>query len=437
MPFGFPFHNAQELYDSLEGPYALPPQGDVAVLARPVQGKSFTLKNAMAVQPMEGCDGTTSGAPTDWTVRRYRRFAAGGAGLLWMEAVSVEPDARANPNQLMITEDNAEAFRSLLAEARRAADEAGLSRPKIIAQLTHSGRWSRPYNEKRPIRTWKSAVLDAHQGLPEDYPIITDEELEALPEKFGRATKLCMQAGFDGVDVKACHLYLMSELLGGFDRPGPYGGSYENRVKIYLDCVDAARAEIGGGILAARINLYDGAAGPWGVGENLGLALDEPLRLVRDLAAHGIELFNITMGTPYYNPHVNRPYARGGYEQPENPVDGVARLLYGCAQAQKTVPDAVCVATGFSYLRQYGPAIAAGLIAAGGAKCAGWGRGSFAYPDFARDIIEKGAMAPDKCCLGCGVCTRIMRQPTGRPGCPVRDNAWYGPEYHRVLGGKE
>ena len=64
-------------------------------------------------------------------------------------------------------------------------------------------------------------------------------------------------------------------------------------------------------------------------------------------------------------------------------------------------------------------------------------RGSFAYPDFARDIIEKGEMIPNKCCVTCGVCTKIMRQPTGRPGCPVRDTAWYQPEYQRVLGGKK
>ena len=437
MPFGFPFQSAQDMIDSVKGPYALPPQGDVSILARPVEGRGFTLKNAMVVQPMEGCDGTTEGAPTDWTRRRYCRFARGGAGLLWMEAVSVDPDARANPCQLMITEDNVADFRRLLEEARQAAKDAGLEPPKIIAQLTHSGRWSRPYDEKKPIRNWYSPVLDRHQGLAEDYPIITDAELEALPAKFGRATKLAMEAGFDGVDVKACHLYLMSEMLGGFDRPGPYGGSYENRTKIYFACVDAARAEIGSGILAARVNLYDGEAGGWGVGENLSLALEEPLRLVKDLEARGVVLLNITMGTPYYNPHVNRPYARGGYEQPENPIDGVARLLYGCKRAQETVPGVVCVATGFSYLRQYGPAFAAGLVAEGGAKCVGWGRGSFAYPDFAKDIIEKGEMIPNKCCVTCGVCTKIMRQPTGRPGCPVRDTAWYQPEYQRVLGGKK
>lgn len=437
MPYGFPFQTAQDLYDSLNNEaFQLPPEGDVKLLAQRVQGDGFTLKNAMVIQPMEGCDGDAGGAPTDWTLRRYRRFAKGGAGLIWVEAVSVLPEGRANPAQLMITEENKEAFRHMVDEIHRAADEAGVERPKVIAQLTHSGRWSRPVNKKEPIRAWTSEVLDLHQNLPDDYPIISDEELEALPELFAKAAKLCREVGFDGVDVKACHLYLMSEMLGAYDREGRNGGSYENRTRVYLQCVEAARREIGDGILAARINLYDGQAGTWGVGANLSLDLEEPLRLVRDLEKRGVRLLNITMGTPYYNPHVNRPYARGGYEQPENPVLGVARLLYGCAQAQKAVPNVVCVATGMSYLRHFAPKIASGLIAQGGAKAAGWGRGSFAYPDFAKDIVENGRMTENKCCVTCGVCTKIMRQPTGRPGCPVRDTEWYYPEFKRVLGGK-
>lgn len=438
MPYGFPFQKMQDLYDSLKGAeFQLPAPGDAKTLAKPVQGKGFTLKNPMVIQPMEGCDSDAGGAPTDWTLRRYRRFAKGGAGLIWVEAVSVLPEGRANPAQLMITEENKEAFRNLINEIHKAADEAGLERPKVVAQLTHSGRWSRPVDAKVPIRAWTSPVLDPHQNLPEDWPIITDEELEALPAMFAKSTKLLREVGFDGVDVKACHLYLMSEMLGAFDREGPNGGSYENRTRIYLKCVEEAGKEIDGGILAARINLYDGQAGPWGVGENLSLNLEEPLRLVKDLEARGVTLLNITMGTPYFNPHVNRPYARGGYEQPENPVLGVARLLYGCKKAQEAAPEVVCVATGMSYLRHFGPEIAAGLIEQGGAKAAGWGRGSFAYPDFARDVIENGQMTPNKCCVTCGVCTKIMRQPTGRPGCPVRDTEWYHPEYLRVLGGKK
>lgn len=433
MQYGFPYKSIDDIYIENSGrKYPLPVAGDVSVLSSPVDGDGFTLANALAVQPMEGCDSDDSGAPTDWTIRRYRRFAAGGAGLIWMEAIAVTGESRANPHQLMITEDNLHSFRALIDEIKAAARQAGLPAPIVIAQLTHSGRFSRPVNAKTPIRAWRSEVLDAHQELPDDWPIVSDAGLEALPAMYARATDLCMRAGFDGVDVKACHLYLLSELLGAFDRPAPYGGSYENRVSIYLRCVDASRDALGGGILAARINLYDGSAAGWGVGDGLELDLSEPLRLARDLAQRGVTLLNLTMGTPYYNPHVNRPYARGGYQPPESPLEGVGRLLYGCAAVQRELPGVVCVATGFSYLREFAPEIAAGLIAGGGAKVAGFGRMSFAYPDFAGDIMG-GGMRHEKCCVTCGLCTKIMRAG-GRPGCPVKDADWYLPELRRVTG---
>ena len=135
---------------------------------------------------------------------------------------------------------------------------------------------------------------------------------------------------------------------------------------------------------------------------------------------------------PYYNPHVNRPYATGGYETQECAVEGVARLLDGCRQAQARAPQAVCVATGLSYLRQFAPQVAAGLMEEGGARVVGFGREAFAYPDFARDILEKGEMTASKCCVTCGLCTRIMRAG-GRPGCPVRDAEFYLPELRRVV----
>ena len=439
MQYGFPFHSLDGVYArAAKGPYPLPAPGEVSLLGRRVRGPGFELKNALAVQPMEGCDADGGGAPTDWTMRRYRRFAAGGAGLIWVEAVAVCPEGRANPHQLMITEENAQAFRDLAATIRTAAEEAGLEPPRVVAQLTHSGRWSRPEGVPAPIRAWTSPVLDAHQGLPEEYPVITDGELERLPEQFAHAARLLMEAGFDGVDVKACHLYLMSELLGAKGRPGPYGGDYAGRTRLHLMLVDACRGALAGregAILAARVNLYDGEAGAWGVGADGAMDLTEPLQLVRDLAARGVGLLNLTMGTPYYNPHVNRPYATGGYEPPEDPLFGVGRLLHGCAQAQQAAPEAVCLATGFSYLRQFAPPVAAGLIAAGGAKVCGFGREAFAYPDFAGDILEHGAMRPERCCVTCGLCTQIMRRPGGRPGCPVRDTEWYLPEYRRVTGG--
>ncbi len=393
---------------------------DVSILAAPVKGKNFTLKNALAVQPMEGCDGTADGAPGELTYRRYERFAAGGAGLLWAEAISVAPEARANPRQLMLTAENVGAF-------RRLTDIAHAHGAVIVAQLTHSGRFSRPVDARAPIRAWKNSALDALQKLPDDYPVATDDYLKSMPEAFAGATRLARAAGFDGVDVKACHLYLYSELLGALSRPGPYGGAYENRVRLLKESVEAAKSELSGGILASRLNLYDGEAGNWGVGEGLAADLAEPLRLTRELERMGVALMNLTMGTPYLNPHVNRPYNKGGYVSDEPPVAGVKRLLDGCRAAQGAVPEAVCVATGFSYLGEHAPEVAAALVKSGGARVAGFGRMAFAYPDFANDIIETGRMDKKKCCVTCSLCTKIMRGG-GFVGCPVRD-----PQYKEEL----
>jgi len=403
-----------------------PYSDDLSVLTRPVAGKGFALKNAIAIQPMEGCDGTHDGAPGELTYRRYDRFAKGGAGLIWAEAISVCPEGRANPRQLMLTEDNIDAF-------KRLTDIAHASGAKIIAQLTHSGRWSRPVDGNAPIRATYNKALDDRQQLSDDYPIATDEYLASLPALFANSTRLAMKAGFDGVDIKACHLYLYSELLSAFDREGNYGGSYENRTRLLKDSIEAAKEYIGDGILASRFNMYDGTAGRWGEDENGQIDLTEPLKLVKELAKMGVTLMNITMGTPYYNPHVNRPYNRGGYIPDEAPAVGVNRLFEGVRAAQAAAPDTVCLATGFSWLGEHSAAIAAGLIEDGGAKLAGFGRMSFAYPDLANDIIEKGAIDRKKCCVACSLCTKIMRGGK-TTGCPVRDQEVYLPILREVEG---
>ena len=434
MPYGFPYKSLEDLYEgSLAAPYPLPAPGDPSVLLEPVIGGGFALRNALAIQPMEGCDSDEGGAPTEWTHRRYMRYARGGAGLIWVEAVAVSAESRANPRQLMITEGNLESYRALASDMRAEARKEGFD-PVIIVQLTHSGRFSRPGAKPAPIRAWTNPTLDAHQGLPDDWPIISDAELAEVPATFAEATRLCRLAGFDGVDVKACHLYLLNELFGASGRPAPYGGRLEDRLKIYYECVDACKDRIDGGILAARVNAYDGDASHWGVGEGGSLDLAEPIEMIRGLSDRGVKLLNITMGTPYFNPHVNRPYASGGYEPPEAPIAGVGRLLKGCDSIQREFPDMVCVATGAGYLRHYAPQVLAGAIASGGARVAGFGRGGFAYPDFARDLMRLGRMRGERCCLTCGLCTKIMRAG-GRAGCPVRDAERYKPELARVTGG--
>ena len=122
----------------------LPLSEDLSPLAQSVRVGNRVAPNSIAVLPMEGCDSALDGTPSDLVMRRYRRFAAGGAGLLWFEACAVTPEGRANELQMAIHEGDLDVFRALIEQTRAAAQERCGHRPLTILQLTHSGRYSRP-----------------------------------------------------------------------------------------------------------------------------------------------------------------------------------------------------------------------------------------------------------------------------------------------------
>jgi 2,4-dienoyl-CoA reductase-like NADH-dependent reductase (Old Yellow Enzyme family) len=129
-------------------------------------------------------------------------------------------EGRANPRQLYINKDTKNDLAASLKEIYKAAGDAGHSRPYSVLQLTHSGRYSIPCGVSAPIVAVANPFLDAN--LPRIH-VISDKELEQLEEKFVDAAEMAMEAGFDAVDIKACHTYLLSELLSAHTRKGPYG----------------------------------------------------------------------------------------------------------------------------------------------------------------------------------------------------------------------
>ncbi|HWT27552.1 MAG TPA: flavin oxidoreductase/NADH oxidase, partial [Mobilitalea sp.] len=136
-------------------------------------------------------------------------------------------------------------------------------------------------------------------------------------------------------------------------------------------------------------------------------------------------------GTPYYNPHINRPYDKGGYIPPEHPLEGVARLIGGIGEIQKAYPDMAVVGTGYSWLRQFSANLGAGVLENGLATFIGFGREAFAYPDFAKDILSQGQMEKNKCCIACGKCAELLRAGE-KAGCVVRDSELYAPIYRTI-----
>jgi len=423
---------------------------DVSNLAEPVQlgpGWDRVIPNSLAVHPMEGCDGDSQGRPSKLTLRRYERFAAGGAGLIWAEATAVVPEGRANPRQLWINKDNKESFAAMVKRMHEVAAQAmgPGHRPVIVMQLTHSGRYSKPAGAANPIIAQRDPYRDplvpqqkpnpnAKSRIPDDWPIVTDEYLDGLMDSFVEAARMAFEAGFDAVDVKSCHGYLINELFACYNRKGKHGGSFENRTRFVLDVVDKIRKELGREApVVTRLGIYDRIPYPYGWGvdkeDYTKPDLTEPKKLIAQLRERGVKLINITVANPYYNPHVGRPFNEtivGGYEEPEHPLVGVSRLINLTGEIQKQFDDVAIVGTGYSWLRTMLPFVAAANKANGMVTLIGAGRMAFAYPDFAKDIITKGRLDADKVCISCSACTQIMRDG-GMAGCVVRDNKVYGP----------
>ena len=418
---------------------AFPARQDISVLGEKVCIGGKTAKNRLVCQAMEGCNGTSRGLPNELTYRRYRRLAAGGAGIIWFEATAVLPEARANPRQLYVNENNLDAFRRLAEDIRETALRETGSTPLIIMQLTHSGRYSKPEGTPAPLIAYHNPLFETERFLPDDC-VVSDDSLDRVGEALVQGAALAEKAGFDGADIKCCHRYLNCELLSAFTRPGKYGGSFENRTRLLRESVLGAMQTCGADFLVTtRLNVYDGFPFPYGFGVNEagGLAFDktEPALLLKTLAGMGMPLANITMGNPYVNPHVNRPFAKGPYEAPEDPLLGVHRMLEGTAELKKETGNMKLICSALSYLGPAAPQTAAGYIADGGFDFAGFGRTVFAYPDFAKDILQNGGMAQEKCCICCSKCSEIMRAG-GTPGCVIRDKETYLPIYNAYCGRK-
>jgi NADPH2 dehydrogenase len=426
------------------------------LLGRKVRVGDFVVGNSMAIHPMEGCDGTLDGRPDELTWRRYERFARGGAKLIWFEATAVVPEGRANTRQLWLHEGNVDDYARLLEMIRRVHREEWGTADDLLEplQLTQSGRYSVP----RRIIAYHNPVVDRKTATPPDYPVITDDELERLEDDYVRTARLGFQAGFRAVDIKATHGYLLVELLGAKTREGRYGGSLENRTRFIRNVCGKIRGALGGRMmLCMRLGCFDGvpyqldpATGggvpleypvpyPHGFGVNPNNPMEEDLTEVKQaiewFRGWGIELLNVSLGCPYYNPHVGRPFEKpdeGNYEQPEHPLLGVDRHFRVAGELQRAFPDLPMVGTGYSWLQQHAIHAGAKNIADGNIRFLGVGRGALAYPEFARDALQKGELDERRVCKTLTFCTYLMRQknhPLGQfpTGCPPFDKEAYGP----------
>ncbi|UCC41778.1 MAG: hypothetical protein JSV96_08790 [Candidatus Aminicenantes bacterium] len=436
-PFAFT-SKAELLQKAQELGIKLPLMDSISTLFKAISLGEKKMPNRLAVQPMEGFDANQDGSPNELTFRRYRRYAEGGSGLIWFEATSVVPKGRSNPRQLMINAQNLDSFKLLVEKTRQCGYQAFGNSHSIflVLQLTHSGRFSRPEGKPRPQVAVFNPYLDKEK---ENVYILSDAELDRLQDIYVEAALLAQEAGFDAVDIKACHGYLLNELLAAHARKSSkYGESFENRIRLIKEVIKRIKDEVSNIDMAVRLSAYDGIPFPYSFGVtsdgSLNIDLKEPKSLIRRLLKHGCSLFNITIGNPFLNPCFGRPFDRplpGAMLPEEHPLEGVARLIKITGELQREFRDVLFVGTGYSWLRHFFPHVGAAVIKREEASLIGLGRSSLAYPDAPKELMNTGNMDPNKVCITCSRCTELMRG--GRvSGCVIRDKEIYGWEYKKL-----
>ncbi|MCL2539123.1 MAG: hypothetical protein FWE66_02175, partial [Oscillospiraceae bacterium] len=399
--------------------------GDVSLLSEPIEVEGKLIPNRFVVQPVECGDSEPDGAPGELTRRRYLRFVGGGAGLIWMEATAILRELKSHPKQLVLTWETLEGFKGLIGAMKEAALTRNKIPPLVVVQLSHPGRSCIEVSKAASDREIWDKIKPPH-GRKE---VASDAEIEQMPKVYGTAVRLAKLAGFDGVEIKACHQFFVSELLSARHRPGRYGGSFENRVRHLKEALAAARAESEDMFLTLRLNLYDGIPYPDGFGMKEGAGfepdMEEPLRLLAEIKEEfGVELVNCSSSSPAWQwfPDVG---SSGDplFSMPDDPLKNGARMHRFASEIKSAIPEMKVVATGFSHLRQYAPAVGAGMIERGEADLLGFGRQALAYPDFVRDITAFGGLEKEKCCIGCGGCHRLLGAESP-VGCVVRDQLY-------------
>ena len=428
--------------------------GKASPLGQPLHRGDVFLENRFAIQPMEGWDGTTDGRPTELTFRRWRRFGESGSKLIWGgEAVAVCHEGRGNPNQLAIGPhaigDLSRLREAIVREHERSA--GSVSGLVIGLQLTHSGRYSRPNSHDRPEPRilYHHPILDKRLGITDDYSLLSDREIRKIINDFARGARVAQQAGFDFVDIKHCHGYLGHEFMSAHTRAGAYGGSFENRTRFLKEVITAARSLAPGLKIGVRLSAFDsvpfksdalssvlGQPGR-GVPESFqglvpyqyGFGIDkenplepdlsEPTQFLALLSELDITLVNLSAGSPYHNPHLQRPALfppSDGYFPSEDPLFNVARQMQATRMLKQQFPNLIIVGSAYSYLQDFLPNVAQGAVREGWVDCVGLGRMVLAYPTLPLDVINGREIQRKRICRTFSDCTSAPR--AGLPsGC--------------------
>ena len=409
-------------------------------LAAPLNIGGFDVGNRWCIHPMEGWDANRDGSPSEHTLRRWKNFGASGAKLIWGgEAAAVQEDGRANPHQTLATSDNRAGLAALLEACRSAHREKFDSDHDLLVglQLTHSGRFCRPHSHQlEPRIAYHHPLLDEKFGIAADDTAVvwTDDDLGRLIDSYVAAARLARDVGFQFVDIKSCHGYLLHEFLSARVRPGRFGGDFDGRTRLLTTIIERVRSEAPDLMIVCRLSVFDTL--PYKTSRAIGQPMDadelrpyrfgfgvdqedplkydlrEPLKLIEILRDLGVVAVNVSCGSPYYNPHIQRPAIfppSDGYLPPEDPLVGVARQIQAARQCKAAAAGMPMVGSGYSYLQDYLPHVAQAVVRAGWIDSVGLGRMVLSYPQLPADTLADGQLKRKLVCRTFSDCTTAPR----------------------------
>lgn len=437
-------------------------------LAQPWTMGDRRVGNRWTIHPMEGWDAQQDGSPSERTIRRWQNFGRSGAKLIWGgEAAAVREDGRANPNQTLAIAENQEGLAHLLKVLREAHLEQFDELEDLVVglQLTHSGRFCRPSSKQlEPRIAYHHPLLDAKFGIAadDDTVVWTDGQLDRLIQDYRNAAIVAEQAGFDFVDIKACHGYLLHEFLSARSRPGCYGGDLDGRTRLLRRIIGQVQEACPDLMVGVRLSVFDtppfvtsrSVGQPmdfqqllpyeWGFGtsrENpLEMDLREPLELIGMLVEMGVAAINLSCGSPYYNPHLMRPASfppSDGYFPPEDPLVGVARQVQATRLCKQAYPDCPMVGSGYSYMQDYLPQLAQAVVRLGWVDSVGLGRMVLSYPELPADSLGSGELRRKRICRTLSDCTTAPRNGLASGCYPLDPYYKQLPESEQLLAIKK
>ncbi|MHA1698569.1 MAG: oxidoreductase [Promethearchaeota archaeon] len=372
---------------------------DLNVLKEPFDYRGIRIQNRFVAQPMERSAATLDGFATPELISDYQELAKGRWGIIIIEAMSVSREFKSRRNQLIIDYKSLKSLRQLVSAVKNVDPNT-----KIIFQITFPGMVTGAGLPRSTI------IPSVHLKDP-SVRLLSRDDIKKVSDQHRSAVAVAMDAGADGVDIKACHGYLGVEFLRPINtRQDEFGGPFENRVRFFMEIFDFIRGLkeercMNNFLVGSRLSVYEAIMGGFGTSgpEDFIEDLSEPIQLIEKMHKKGLDFVNVTAGVPAMMPELTRPSRCAPF------------TIYTHFRYSKMVKDRLkklksgmfVIGSAYSQLRDHLLYHAVKNVRDGVTDFIGLGRQILADPRFPEKIFG-GAEDRVNFCVGCNLCAKLL-----------------------------